>query len=321
MTMSSKTKIIILLCLMTLGVMALLLWPEPSGSRRSADREPSSKPQQAQAAWDRTDAMRAEPVKDIARSPASELVVKAGENEVRRRAAALSRPGPAQAPHTGLYDWLRQPGPDDSIQRGHVFKNEVMDDLCEMKPLPDGLGDLLAEVYRDPAQNVVIRDYAVQHLAEFYTQRARELEGIPAGLQGDLQRARDVLWEAVGETDSSIAGTALLGLRRLSESHQEFDRAQIGATALQLARNGRTGELTRITALQVAASLEGDQILPTAMELARNGESIALRISAVAALGMASNAEAVPLLTELAERGEPRLRPAARHALGRISSN
>ena len=51
--------------------------------------------------------------------------------------------------------------------------------LCELNPPPAQLGDVLAQIYRDRSQDIVLRDYALQHLAAFYEQLEKVAERDP----------------------------------------------------------------------------------------------------------------------------------------------
>src|SRR6185437_15432324 len=116
-------------------------------------------------------------------------------------------------------------------------------------------------------------DYAIQHLSAFYQQLA-QAHGVDSQTQADeLKRTRQTLWDALSETDNSIAGTALLGLSHLSQQRFDgFDQAKISDKALELAsQNGN--ELTRITALQVCATLNAKDSLSVVLGAAQAGET------------------------------------------------
>jgi hypothetical protein len=225
----------------------------------------------------------------------------------------------SDADQQGLYTFLLRRSPLDEGQQGHVLKNELLNALCALNPPPANLGSLLAQVYRDRNQNAVLRDYAVQHLVSFYKQIERVSGTERESWRSEQAQARDVLWEALSETDTSIAGTALLGLAQLSEERPDaFDRERIGAVALQLSGEGGAGELTRIAALQVSARLGVNDARPVLMQTAQQGQSIPLRISAIGALGVLGGSEAVPLLNGFLEGPEERLKLPARRALQQI---
>jgi hypothetical protein len=220
-----------------------------------------------------------------------------------------------------LYGFLRQQQEHDEEQLGQMLKNELLDRLCDLNPPPPRLGELLAQMYRDQSQNVVMRDYAVQHLAALYEQLSAGPAPERQARNQELAGARSVFQEALAETDSSIAGTALLAMSRLSRRYaEEFDARQIGGSALQMATRKTTGELTRITAFQVCAQLGMGDALPVVWQAAREGESFPLRISAVGALGVLGGADQVPFLKGLVEGTEEPVKPAARRALKQIAA-
>jgi hypothetical protein len=219
-----------------------------------------------------------------------------------------------------LYDFLREKTPADDGQLGQVLKNKLLDFLCAMSPPPSGLLDVLGQLYQDRDQNVVIRDYAIQHLTVFYGQVGNAAGMDPLLQSTDLKQARTLLWQAVSETDSSIAGTALLGLTRLSQQGwTDVDGSKVGSAALKLAGDGSASELSRITAFQVCAKLGVADALPLALGSAQEGDTIPLRISAIGALGALGGEDQIPLLSQLIQENNDRLKLPAQHALNQIN--
>ena len=159
----------------------------------------------------------------------------------------------------------------------------------------------------------------MQHLVTHYENlELANSAAVSASQLAEEETIRRVLHEALKEVDSSIAGTALLGLSQLAQDHPGFDRQQIAAAALKLAGEGAAGELTRITALQVCGRLGLKEALPVVSQVAKEGETMALRISAVAALGVLGGIEVKPFLQGLLSGAEERLKPPAHQALKRI---
>jgi hypothetical protein len=216
-----------------------------------------------------------------------------------------------------LYDFLRQHDSADDRQLGQVLKNDLMNVLCQMEPPPQGLRELLSQIYQDGSQNIVLRDYALQHMAAFYRQMA-SASGVDDQAD-ELKQAQSTLWGALANTDSSMAGTALLGLSQLSQQGWPgFEQDKISAAALKLAGESTAGELTRITAFQVCASLGNKDALPAVQAAAQQGETIPVQISAIAALGTLGGSEQIPFLNGVLEGNIDRLKLPAQHALGRI---
>jgi hypothetical protein len=248
-----------------------------------------------------------------AASPSVRAIVDAQQDYQSRRAgiATLSTNLPL-ADAQVIESFLIYRNAADNEQRGQVLKNELLNALCELDPPPAWLADALIQTYSDKNQNVVVRDYAVQHMVELYQQ----LKYDPQGRQA-LQRT---LLGALTETEDSIGGTALLSLEHLSEIYPELDRPEIVNAAVEMAKNISASELVRITSFQVCAEMGAQDALPVVLQEAQSSPSMPLRISAVAALGKLAGTDQVPFLNGLANGTEDRLKPAATHALDEIAA-
>ena len=136
--------------------------------------------------------------------------------------------------------------PPERRQEENWLRNDLLDKLTAQAALPKDLVQLLVAIYQDPAQDMVMRDYAVQHMRPAYSH---------AGTEEQRDILQQALWNAVTETDSSIAGTALLALQDLARDYKEIQPDMLGEAALNLAGDERCGELSRITAVQVCGRL------------------------------------------------------------------
>jgi HEAT repeats len=210
-----------------------------------------------------------------------------------------------------FYTYLLTPAQSgaENRQQENWLRNEMMDKLVEAPALPAGLARVLVAIYQDPTQDIVMRDYAVQHMMPVYARASAE----------EKATLQQTLWQAVEETDSSIAGTALLALRDLAQDHREFEQNQLGEAALKLAGDDRCGDLSRITALQLCGRMGMDQAAPLLLQLSQKAGSVPLQIAAIAALGDVGNAEAQNYLRQLASQPDPRLRPALETALKKMN--
>lgn len=225
-----------------------------------------------------------------------------------------------------LADYLRAPceanGPGWQAESEYWLRNDIMNKLVEQNTIPTGLADLLVGIYQDHNQNVVMRDYAVQHLPNAYAEMT----------SADQTSVRQALWQATGETDSSIAGTALLALLAMTGGTgststttvgapvpaDSTDRAQLTQTVLRLTGDEHCGELSRIAAISMCGRLGVQDALPVVTQLAQNAPSVPLRIVAIAALGDLGGQPAVTILEQLSQSPETRLRPAVASALQRL---
>jgi len=209
-----------------------------------------------------------------------------------------------------LYSYLLTPANsyDESRSDENWLRNVMLDRLTQQPDLPAGLTLVLMSIYQDPQQDVVIRDYAIQHINPAYDRASKD----------DKAALNQALWQAAGETDSSIAGTALLALSDLARNNPELDRDRIAQTALKLANDDNCGELARITAVQLCGQFGVQQASVLIQQLARQAGSIPLRISAIAALGNLGDRNTETFLQDIAAGSEDRLKPAAQTALKQL---
>jgi hypothetical protein len=169
-----------------------------------------------------------------------------------------------------------------SLTEFSAIRNDTLDALLRQRQLPEGLGLKIVRMYRDASEDLVWRDYCVQHFAIYYEERwaAGPAPAQDAEAQAIQSAYRDALRER-----GNMPGTALIGLARLSRRYPEFDREAIGGQALGFVRDeGRPAEV-RTTAMQICVELGVSAALPSARRLAESGSSVPLRLSALAAIG------------------------------------
>jgi hypothetical protein len=208
-----------------------------------------------------------------------------------------------------LYSFLKShPDSRETNPSGlRTLKNNVLNALRNQIPPPAGLTATLIDIFHDRAQDFVTRDYAVQHLTSWYSRSA-------ADSPDAKERIQTTLKEAVREK-TSISGTALLGLHRLSLSDRSFNGPEIDRSALRMATSSDTPLAARITAIQVCAERGLVQALPEIKRFAGVRGQTALQISAIAALGKLGGAEDALMLQRLENEGDIALRPAIAAAL------
>jgi hypothetical protein len=217
-----------------------------------------------------------------------------------------------------LLGFLLEKHPEDDTQRGHVLKSDLMDALCAQPNLQPDLTKVLAELYHDHDQNVVIRDYAVQHLALLDERLTEGVSWSSSEIETQRQLIETLLWEASGESDSSIGGTALLALMRSLKTNDQPSQERLASTALRLANNPAISPLARISAIQVCAQIQVHAALPHLCRTAEQDPNFTVRISAIGALGQIGNANTVEVLKKIAREQNPRLDAAVTVALARL---
>jgi len=133
------------------------------------------------------------------------------------------------------------------------LKNQVMDKLLEQQSLPADYGAEMIGLYRNRANDELLRNFAVQHL-ELYAGALAVRGGYDAA-SDEASRIRSAMDAASRETDSSIGGTAMLGLERLSRLDAQVDRAAIATRAAACAANASSDLQSRIAAVQVCGEM------------------------------------------------------------------
>lgn len=201
----------------------------------------------------------------------------------------------------------------------NAIKNDILDALIKTEPLPENLGAEIMSMYREQSLDVVWRDYCVQHFAPYYDKKWPP--GTPAD-KDDPEKAAilTAFREALSETQDTIAGTALIGLECISASHADVSRAWVASNALALAADEGAAAAPRLTALQICSITGAREVLPTASILAQTGETLPLRLSAVATLSELGGSADRELLQSLSADAEPLVAKAANKAMNKLDA-
>jgi hypothetical protein len=232
----------------------------------------------------------------------------------RRVAALRALPSALDAEaHAALLAAASAPGPVPGLSGplSYAFKNDSFNALGRQAD-PARRAEIAARLRSmsvDPAQDAVMRDYALQHLADLG----------PAVDDGAAHLA------ALDGAEPALVATSLLHLvgRERFGALTPPMRARAERAALSLAADESAPAPSRATALQVCARLRHAEAAPLALRLAQDTSApIPLRIAALAALGdlpAGDSAEREFLEHTLAE-GETRLRRPAAFALLRLNT-
>nr|MDA3873031.1 hypothetical protein [Kiritimatiellia bacterium] len=134
------------------------------------------------------------------------------------------------------------------IRQWHACVNDIFSHYTQQAPAGLNLTEELIGVVRE-ADDQVVRDYALQPLAI---------------LGGETALA--ALREAAGQSDTPVAGTALLNLYRLEDG---LDDGSLAERALTVAADPAAHAAARSTALQIGVMLEDIRFLEPAVNIAR----------------------------------------------------
>jgi len=215
----------------------------------------------------------------------------------------------SQADVQSLYAFLDRGNDDDPLppNKLNALKNDVANALLRQKRTPRQFGPRLAAMHNDPEHDRVWRDYCIQFMPGCYFRGASPAE---------RELIEETLWKAAGK-DWSIAGTALISLRRLGDS---IDQEKVARRGLEIATDEEAGEAARITALQVCANAGLREVLPAARQIVVSEKPVPLRISAIGAVGLLGNFSDNEILGKYEYSSDTRLRTACRAAIKRINS-
>lgn len=216
-----------------------------------------------------------------------------------------------------LYTFLE--GQESNDPNLHALKSDVMDALCNQAIFPKDLAAVFETIFRDQTQDETIRDYALQHFPDVY-ERLSKVKWQDTDASAQLALIEKGMWDSLSETDTSIAGTGLLALCRLSDLSAPIDRNKLVAAAVKLASDSNSSDLARTTAIQVCARLGATDAIPMISRTVDQPVSVPLRLSAISALGLLGGQPEVALLQKLSAGADVRLQPAISAALSRLQS-
>ena len=158
-------------------------------------------------------------------------------------------------------------------------KNQLMDDLLARDEIPAGYAEAMEALYRDRSNDDILRGFAVQHLLLHAETLFRRGSYDPASPESG--RVRSTLFEAARESGTSIGGTALLALERLSHMNPDVDRNDLARLSVRYASDSSCHLQTRIAAVQVCGLLRLSEARPILEKLSADPASnTALRLAA-----------------------------------------
>jgi hypothetical protein len=295
-----------------IAVTTALLWPDSTvnpapantTSKRHQDRKPAPH-QPAASEWQPLldDSLPLETRLDLARSIDHQT---------------------SQAERAFLFDALTHTPRPDTGQDWWIVMNEIMEQMRKKGIGSDQYSARLGALIRDSSQNEMVRDYAIQHLAQWIAPAGGD---ITPGEENPAQARLALEAIAAAAADpalagSTVSGTALMALLDASSRLPATATAATWDSLRPYLAEVITGQATaanhfRISAIQ-AVALRGDITqLPAIRDLAtRDSTDPGLRLSSIAALGLYAAPADRPFLESLAT-GTTKFRHAAQAALTR----
>ncbi len=229
-----------------------------------------------------------------------------------------------------LVEFMREPMPADAKLNPASYnsiRNDAFEILMRQKQMPEGLGELLTDVFNDPEHDPMWRNYCLQFMEPYYEKESEVLSAQSDGTADSstnatppqLKSIEDTLWSAVDERDNSNAGTALLAMDKLSRSHSEFGKEQLNSAMVELASDEQASVANRVTALRLCGERSNMEALETARNLARQCDTTMIRCAAIATLGDIGTEEDLELIEECSLSEDKRIARIAKLSMEKLT--
>ena len=166
-------------------------------------------------------------------------------------------------------------------------KNQVMDKLLNQPQMPSDYGDVMIGLYRDKSQDVLTRDFAVQHIG-LYAQALARRGGYDADA-AESRKLRAALFDAAGETRTIIAAAAFRALADMAAFDPRVDTNRLDSLLAACTADASSDPASRSMAVQLCGerrvkssrpALESIRSDPTAPEILRRSANYSLALIA-----------------------------------------
>ena len=162
-------------------------------------------------------------------------------------------------------------GPGTSPAEFASEKNQVMDDLLNQQQIPSDYGDVMVELYRDKSQDVLTRDFAVQHIG-LYAQALERRGEYDADASGS-RKLRAALFDAAGETRSIVAAAAFRALADMSEFDSCVDSRRLDTLLSRCAADSSSAPAARAMAVQLCGERRVTAASPALQSILDDGSA------------------------------------------------
>ena len=175
--------------------------------------------------------------------------------------------------------------PMEKLAQAASDKNQVMDELLNQDQIPADYGTQMVALFRDRGQDVLTRDFAVQHIG-LYAQ-ALNRRGVYDPESADSRSLRAALFDASAETRTIVAAAAFRALADMAAFDPRVDTRLLDARFAACVGDSSAALASRVMAVHLCGERRV-QSARRALEviLADNGASEILRRSARHSLGM-----------------------------------
>ena len=213
---------------------------------------------------------------------------------------------------------------DLSLLEFNAIKNDLFNHLTGREPhnFTIGIGKKMLGNYNNVQQDTVWRSYCLQHLERYYSNKSwcakfKDPE-TREKMANEDNLIRQSLWNAAKGTNSTLAGTALKILERLSQNHSEFDKQKIAALAFEIVENKEANVELKTTAVSVCGKLNKKEVLPFAKHFAEKSSHLPLRSTSISVIGKLGSQTDINFLKKFNESENIPIRTAAQTAIQNI---
>lgn len=140
-----------------------------------------------------------------------------------------------------LYDYIRKKSENTKYSEtdNYWVVDEVFTALRNQENIPGNLISFFDEVVSDKDQDLVVVDYALQHLGHLHEQNVSKCSEI-----------ENILWNSLSEQKGTVAGTALIALESARREGRLVGDFDIDSKSLEIL-NGEYSVESKISALEV----------------------------------------------------------------------
>ena len=164
-------------------------------------------------------------------------------------------------------------------------RSQLMDDLLNRSDIPADYGEQMVSIFRDRRQDVVSRDFAVQHIG-LYAQTLNR-RGTYRAESSEARALRKALDEAAAETKTIVAAAAFRALSDLSEFDSHVDVRRLDARLVSCAADATAAPAARVMAVQLCGERKIAAARPAIAALAAATDTpTPLRLAAAHALSL-----------------------------------
>ena len=128
-------------------------------------------------------------------------------------------------------------------------KNQVMDELLNLPQIPSDYAETLIALFCDSTQDVVTRDFAVQHIGLYAQALNRRGQYDPKS--AEAESCRSALFDAADETGTIVAAAAFRALSDVSEFDSSINARRLNNALVRCASDESASLVARIMAVQL----------------------------------------------------------------------